>query len=107
MSRRASISRRLEAGNRFPMGRLRSAASALPLWRRLRFEPLEDRRLLATVNVLHDVSVIDAEMTLREAILAASPGETINFAAALTAGGPAKIQLTNVGHVGQILINKN
>ena len=106
MSRRASIRSRWEAGRvkRLQMGRLRSTASALPLWRRLRFEPLEERRLLATVNALHDVSLADAETTLREAILAASPGETIDFAAALTEDGPATIQLSNAG---QLSINKN
>jgi hypothetical protein len=55
-------------------------------------EPLEDRRLLATVSALHDVSVVDAKTTLREAILAASSVETIDFAVALAASGPATIQ---------------
>src|SRR5262249_42532003 len=44
----------------------------------------------------------------REAIAAASQnGETILFAASLTSGGPAVIQLTNTGHVGEIAIKKN
>src|SRR5687768_5758899 len=85
-----------------------SAAGASLFHRRLRIEPLEERRLLATVNTLSDVIDDDDELTtLREAILAASPGETIDFAASLTSSGPATIELTNFGHAGEILINKS
>jgi CSLREA domain-containing protein len=71
------------------------------LYRRLlRMEPLEDRRLLAvvTVTTLDDtVDFNDGVTSLREAIFAANlvPGaDTIEFAPALTAGGPATILLT-------------
>jgi len=68
--------------------------------RRLRLEPLEDRRLLAvvTVTTLADtVDFNDGVTSLREAIFATNtvPGaDTINFAPALTSGGPATILLT-------------
>ena len=68
--------------------------------RRLRLEPLEDRRLLAvvTVTTLADtVDFNDGVTSLREAIFATNtvPGaDTIDFAPALTAGGPATILLT-------------
>jgi len=51
--------------------------------RSLRLEPLEERRLLAiTVDTLVDEadgSIIDGDISLRDAIAAATPGETINF----------------------------
>jgi hypothetical protein len=68
--------------------------------RRLRCEPLEDRRLLATVTVttaLDTVDFNDGLTSLREAIFATNlvAGEdTIDFAPALTAGGLATILLT-------------
>jgi CSLREA domain-containing protein len=68
--------------------------------RRLRLEALEDRRLLAgiTVTTLADtVDFNDGVTSLREAIFAANtvPGpDTIEFAPALTANGPATILLT-------------
>jgi CSLREA domain-containing protein len=68
--------------------------------RKLRLEPLEDRRLLTVVTVTtvaDTVDVNDGVTSLREAIFAANtvPGtDTIEFAPALTAGGPAKIVLT-------------
>jgi len=43
---------------------------------------------------------------LREAVGAAIAGDTIAFAPALTAAGAATIQLSNVGHAGEITINK-
>lgn len=71
------------------------------LYRRaLRIEPLEDRRLLAvvTVNTLSDTTNLNDNLTtLREAIFATNlvPGaDTIDFAPALTANGPATIVLT-------------
>jgi predicted outer membrane repeat protein len=52
--------------------------------RRLRFEPLEDRRLLSiTVDTLVDENDgvgVGTGTSLREAIAAAAPGDTINFA---------------------------
>jgi fibronectin-binding autotransporter adhesin len=85
-ARRRALARRLFAGN--------------SLYRRaLRYEPLEDRRLLAvvTVDTLADtVDFNDGHTSLREAIFATNtvPGaDTINFAPALTAGGPATILL--------------
>jgi hypothetical protein len=68
--------------------------------RRLRFEVLEDRHLLTAVMVttLADtVNFGDGLLSLREAIFATNlvPGaDTIDFAPALTAGGPATILLT-------------
>jgi hypothetical protein len=72
------------------MGRFRSCPVLLrrrgevsPFRRRLRFEPLEERRLLAiTVNTLIDEadgSIVDGDISLRDAIAAAMPGEVINF----------------------------
>jgi CSLREA domain-containing protein len=70
--------------------------------RKLRMETLENRRLLSAspivVTTLADtVDFTDGVTSLREAIFAANtvPGaDTIDFAPALTAGGPAKILLT-------------
>lgn len=75
--------------------------------RPLRFEPLEDRRLLSiTVDTLIDENDgvgIGAGTSLREAIAAAAPGDTINFAVTgtinLTYGA------TNSTH--QLTIDKN
>jgi len=69
-------------------------------YRPLRFEPLEDRRVLAaiTVTTLSDSTDLNDGLTsLREAIFAANlvaGAETINFAPSLTANGPATILLT-------------
>ena len=77
--------------------RKRSDAS---LFRRLRIESLEDRRLLAvvTVDTLADtVNFSDGVTSLREAVFATNlvgGADTIEFAAALTSGGPATILLT-------------
>ena len=77
-----------------------STTGPSPYSRRLRIEPLEDRRLLAvvTVNTLDDtVDFNDGVTSLREAIFATNHGggaDTIEFAAALTSGGPATIMLT-------------
>ena len=74
--------------------------AAVPYSRRLRIEPLEDRRLLAvvTVNTLGDtVDFNDGVTSLREAIFATNlvaGADTIEFAASLTSGGPATILLT-------------
>ena len=94
-----------------------------PLVRHLHFEPLEDRRLLANVTVSNLNDVVNGTtssianliannggdgISLREAILAANadntdPADTINFAPSVT----GTIQLTNVGHAGEIVINSN
>jgi CSLREA domain-containing protein len=85
--------------------RLRSAtrrSTTSPHSRCLRFEPLEDRRLLSAspivVTTLADtVDFSDGQTSLREAIFAANtvPGaDTIEFAPSLTASGPARILLT-------------
>jgi hypothetical protein len=68
------------------------------LKRPLRFEQLEDRRLLSiTVNTLIDENdgINVGGISLRDAIAAAAPNDTINFAPSLTAGGPATILLTH------------
>src|SRR5262245_8593649 len=71
--------------------------------RRPRFEALEDRCLLAiTVNTLTDEldgSIVDGDVSLRDAITAAPAGETINFAVAGT------INLKR--HLGELLIGRN
>ena len=78
----------------------RSTTGPSPYSRRLRLEPLEDRRLLAlvTVTTLNDtVDFNDGVTSLREAIFATNlvgGADTIEFAPALTAGGPATILLT-------------
>src|SRR5262245_57735898 len=74
--------------------------------RRMRFEPLEDRRLLTiTVNTLIDENdgVGVGGISLRDALAAAAAGETINFAPSLTSSGPASMPLTN----GNLVINKS
>jgi predicted outer membrane repeat protein len=107
-------------------GQLRPSAHKLasglfPLHRLLRFEPLEDRRLLANVTVSKLTDIVDGNTTsiaaligspgadggisLREAVLAANANadtDTINFGS-LT----GTIQLTNTGHAGEIAINNN
>ena len=79
----------------------RRRQSTQPFRRRLRIEPLEDRRLLSiTVNTLVDEldgSIVDGDISLRDAIAAAPSGETINFAATGT------INLT----LGQLSINQS
>ncbi len=65
--------------------------------RSLRYEPLEDRRLLAVLTVTTTADTTDANdglTSLREAIVATnalSGADTINFDPALTANGPATI----------------
>jgi predicted outer membrane repeat protein len=72
------VARAASAGRRRDRGR-----SDSPGRRRLRFEPLEDRRLLAiTVDTLADEidgPGVGAGTSLREAIAAATPGEAIHF----------------------------
>ena len=86
--------------------RLRKGLPRSPLVRRLRIEPLEDRRLLSiTVNTLVDESNGTGGgvgTSLREAIAAVAAGDTINFSPALTAEGPAIITLTR----GQLNVTK-
>ena len=76
--------------------------------RPLRIEPLEDRRLLSiTVNTLVDEmdgSIIDGDISLRDAIVAAAPGETIDFDPSLTSGAPATLQLSTDG---ELFLNKS
>ena len=70
-------------------------------------EPLEDRRLLAiTVNTLFDEldgSIVDGDISLRDAVGQAPADETIDFDPLLTSAGPATILLT----LGEIVINKS
>jgi CSLREA domain-containing protein len=84
----------------------RASFEPSPYRRRLLFEPLEDRRLLSiTVNTLVDENdgIAVGGISLRDAIAAASPGDTINFAPSLTAAGPATILLTH----GELAITKS
>jgi hypothetical protein len=87
--------------------RLPTHEPSIPTMRRPRFEPLEDRLLLSiTVNTLIDEadgSLVDGDVSLRDAIALAPPGETIDFAPVLTSDGPATIALMH----GQLLIEKN
>jgi hypothetical protein len=82
-------------------------ARSLSEHRRLRFEILEDRRLLSiTVNTLLDEldgSIADGDISLRDAIFAAPTGETIDFSPALTSAGPASLKLT----LGQLTIARD
>jgi len=109
--------------DRFPGRAQRSLRSTNqnPNARRLRIEPLEDRRLLASVTVGNLNDVVNGTTTsiaaliatpgadgisLREAVLAANAdavADVIDFAPALT----GTIQLTNVGHVGEIVITSS
>ncbi len=76
------------------------------LERLLLVERLEDRHLLAvTVDTLvdeSDGSLVDGDISLRDAIALAPAGATIDFDQALTSGGPATITLT----LGELLISK-
>ena len=78
----------------------KEAQHRFPLDRHLAFEPLEDRRLLSTVTVdtLIDVNASDGLTTLREAIAAAMPNDTIDFSVTGT---------INLSSLGQLTINKN
>src|SRR3989304_6305045 len=67
----------------------------------LRFEPLEDRRLLAVVTTLEDGIGIPGT-SLREAIAAAQIGETIIFQASLDGGTISLAQ-----SLGELVINKS
>ncbi len=75
--------------------------------RRLRFEPLEDRRLLSiTVDTLVDENNglgIGAGTSLREAIAAAAPGDTINFAVT----GTINLSYGATNSTKQLTIDKN
>ena len=58
--------------------------------RALRSEPLEDRRLLAiTVDTLVDEadgSIVDGDISLRDALAVVGPGTTIDFAESIHGG---------------------
>ena len=81
-------------------GRAHHAAHQSRYRRKLRYEPLEHRRLLAlvTVDTLDDtVDLTDGRTSLREAIFATnlvSGPDTIEFSPDLMADGPATIVLT-------------
>ena len=80
--------------------RRRGKQTRSPQRRSLRFEPLEDRRLLAiTVNTLVDENdgVGVGGVSLRDAIVAATPGDTIDF----------NVTGTVVLEHGELLINKH
>ena len=109
--KRAGSRAPLQSNGRTPTFNSRRQSGAhkcRPHTRPLHFEPLEDRRLLSAspivVTTLADtVDFNDGLTSLREAIFAANtvPGaDTITFAPALTANGPAKILLSQ----GQLAI---
>src|SRR5437764_14772645 len=85
--------------NQRQITKLRTAAGNLKYRRRLRMEPLEDRRLLATLTVdtLVDGTGVPGT-SLREAIAAAAANDTINFSVTGT---------INLISTGQLTINKN
>jgi CSLREA domain-containing protein len=93
-------------GSNFSMGRRRRNRTAADSRRRLRWERLEDRRLLAvaTVTTLADtVDFNDGVTSLREAIFATNTvagADTIEFDSALFAEGPKTILLT----LGELVI---
>ena len=78
-----------------------SRRGRFPFSRRLHIEPLENRRLLSiTVDTLldeHDGSIVDGDISLRDAIAAAASGETIDF------GVIGLIELT----LGELVIDKD
>ena len=86
-------------GNHCQLTKPRAAAANSPYRRRLRVEPLEDRRLLATITVdtLVDGTGVPGT-SLREAIAAAAASDTINFSVNGT---------INLISTGQLTINKN
>jgi len=89
-----------------PRYRISKRPSRSRWYRQLHLEPLEDRQLLSiTVNTLvdEDDGIAVGGISLRDAIAAAMPIDTIDFAASLTSGGPATITLTH----GELLINKS
>jgi len=75
-------------GTRQQCGKARRSTN--PLHKQLRIESLEDRRMLSiTVNTLVDEldgSIVDGDISLRDAIAAATSAETIDFDAALNDG---------------------
>jgi len=75
--------------------------------RRLRFEPLEDRRLLSiTVNTLVDENNgvgVGAGTSLREAIAAAVPGDTIDFSVT----GTINLSIGATNSTKNLTINKS
>ncbi len=75
--------------------------------RMLTLERLEPRQLLSiTVNTLNDEldgNIHDGDVSLRDALLAATPFETINFDPALTQFGPAVLNL----RLGELRITKD
>jgi hypothetical protein len=74
------------------LNRRKRLAGLFPFHRRLRIEPLEDRRLLSiTVTTLVDEadgSIVDGDISLRDAIALAPAGETIDFDPSLFNSGP-------------------
>ena len=68
-----------------------------PQLRRLHIEPLEDRRMLATITVdtrFDTVNATDGLTSLREAITQASSGDTIDFAASVVGGPPISLSFS-------------
>jgi len=85
-----------------PARRLRTRHSR-PL---LPLQPLETRTLLSTLVVNTTLDVVDpsdSRTSLREAVIAAAPNDTLTFAKALTQSGPATITLTG----GELAVSAN
>lgn len=97
LARHEWVLARMRSGGRGAAKRPAKRATSFSWHRQLRVEPLEDRRLLSiTVNTLVDENdgIGVGNISLRDAIGAAVPGDTIDFDPALTSGGPATILLT-------------
>ncbi|HEY3391182.1 MAG TPA: choice-of-anchor Q domain-containing protein, partial [Lacipirellulaceae bacterium] len=98
----------------------RRSATLFSLHRRLQVEPLEDRRLLASVTVSNLTDVVNGNVASIEALIGSHGGDGISLREAILAANADRavdtidfgslsgtIQLTNVGHVGQIAISNN
>ena len=122
MSRRARYRRNLSPGRTAPRraGKSRSNADSFGFSRQLRFEPLEDRRLLANVTVSNTNDVVNGTTTSIAALIASNGGDGISLREAIQAANAdassadtidfsvtGTIQLTNVGHSGEIAVSSN
>ena len=107
MRHRQAGARGQSANSRTKRGSHRNKGGARQFGRLLTLERLEPRQMLSiTVNTLNDEldgSIHDGDVSLRNALLAATPFETINFDPALTQFGPAVLNLK----LGELRITKD